>query len=475
MLCDYGCGKEATHQFKNGKWCCESNISKCPGIIAIKKQHPYEKFKLTENKNNELCAYGCGQEGKCLSKNGKWCCEDYFSKCPKMKKQMSENFSGENAPNFGNKQTKESRQKMSKSYSQRQGPKLVKTDHLCDYGCGQKGHYLFKNGKYCCSKNGQSCEGIKKQKRHIKLKLIENKNNELCAHGCGNVGKYLAKNGNWCCSSNISKCPAIKNKFSIAASKKTGDKNPFYNKQHTVESRKKIGEKSKGRVPWNKDKTDVYNNETLENIRLGALLTISKIKKKYPTFFKIEEMRYNPNKPGEKEIQVHCKNHNCVNSKEKDGWFTPITRDQFYDRRKALEDPNGNGGSYFYCCEDCKEECPLYRAKIATLISQDKIRAGLIEDPWCTYGEGLIWRKVVLKMDNGLCVWCGAPATIVHHIFPRKTHPESAVDPDNGLSCCEECHNKKGHRDRWCTFGYLANLVCERIYRIDKKAKKLKI
>jgi len=29
-LCDYGCGKEATHQFKNGKYCCSRNHGMCP-------------------------------------------------------------------------------------------------------------------------------------------------------------------------------------------------------------------------------------------------------------------------------------------------------------------------------------------------------------------------------------------------------------------------------------------------------------
>ena len=32
ILCGYGCGKEAIHQFKNGKWCCSDNISKCKKV-----------------------------------------------------------------------------------------------------------------------------------------------------------------------------------------------------------------------------------------------------------------------------------------------------------------------------------------------------------------------------------------------------------------------------------------------------------
>jgi very-short-patch-repair endonuclease len=31
-ICNYGCGKEATNQFKNGKWCCSSNCAKCSSV-----------------------------------------------------------------------------------------------------------------------------------------------------------------------------------------------------------------------------------------------------------------------------------------------------------------------------------------------------------------------------------------------------------------------------------------------------------
>jgi len=38
-ICSY-CGKTATHQFKNGKWCCSDNISKCQ---AIREKLPWNK------------------------------------------------------------------------------------------------------------------------------------------------------------------------------------------------------------------------------------------------------------------------------------------------------------------------------------------------------------------------------------------------------------------------------------------------
>lgn len=30
-ICDFGCGKESTHQFKNGKYCCSPNVNACEG------------------------------------------------------------------------------------------------------------------------------------------------------------------------------------------------------------------------------------------------------------------------------------------------------------------------------------------------------------------------------------------------------------------------------------------------------------
>ena len=48
MLCDYGCGQEATHQFKNGKGCCKDNSLKCPGtikkIISTLKHKKYIRY-----------------------------------------------------------------------------------------------------------------------------------------------------------------------------------------------------------------------------------------------------------------------------------------------------------------------------------------------------------------------------------------------------------------------------------------------
>jgi len=53
MNCEYGCGQEAVHQFKNGKWCCNKSSNSCPGFrektsVSHKKrlEDPIERQKL---------------------------------------------------------------------------------------------------------------------------------------------------------------------------------------------------------------------------------------------------------------------------------------------------------------------------------------------------------------------------------------------------------------------------------------------
>ena len=36
----------------------------------------------------------------------------------------------------------------------------IQTDKKCDYGCGKKANWLFKNEKLCCSKNVAKCEAV---------------------------------------------------------------------------------------------------------------------------------------------------------------------------------------------------------------------------------------------------------------------------------------------------------------------------
>jgi hypothetical protein len=65
-VCNYGCGKEATHQFKNGKWCCSKSKNSC----SFNKRIPWN-FGITgyhihdEKTKNKI---GLPKRGKCRSK-----------------------------------------------------------------------------------------------------------------------------------------------------------------------------------------------------------------------------------------------------------------------------------------------------------------------------------------------------------------------------------------------------------------------
>jgi hypothetical protein len=235
-------------------------------------------------------------------------------------------------------------------------------------------------------------------------------------------------------------------------------------KPHSFETRKKISEARKGN-PLSKQHVDSlkksfsdrphpmlgkkHSLDSKKKMSINSLMTISKIKRKYKLFSKIEEMRYNPNKPiEEREIQVHCKNHKCQNSKEQTGWFTPTKR-QIYERIRCLE-KNGSDNSYFYCCDECKIECPLYNLQSDPF---KQTKHGYTQEEYNHF------RKYVLERDNYKCQYCGKKAEHVHHERPQKLEPFFALDPDLAWSVCKECHYKYGHSGE-CSTGYLANVIC---------------
>lgn len=175
-LCSYGCGREAKHQFKNGKLCCEPYSSKCASIKlknsrknkGRKNPHSLETRKnmsisaINRYKNNEyrmkmkdviknrkfkvssieksylVCSYGCGKSARYFfPKVKKWCCSDHYQKCPYVHRKSILN--------------------------QKPIPIENKTKK-CQYGCDQIARYkLPKSGKYCCSKNWACCSEVKRK------------------------------------------------------------------------------------------------------------------------------------------------------------------------------------------------------------------------------------------------------------------------------------------------------------------------
>ncbi len=261
----------------------------------------------------------------------------------------------------------------------------IRSMTLCDYGCGKQAKYQFKNGKFCCSSKFQSCIG------HINNKRDKIRN------------------------------------YVIIYYRNENEKQ----KQKRIDSHKKF---------WNDNNRKVWSERAL-NYNKKNKRTIEGLLHKYPIFSDIENLRYNPDKPDKKEIQVHCKNHECNNSKENNGWFTPSSR-QLEWRIEALE--HGSGGRNFYCSDECKQQCPLYRANpnnyLDFLNDNDEI-------PY-TQSEYIIFKsEVILRQINqynyNFCEKCEKILTssiYVHHEKSKKLYPIFSLDPDNGIILCQACH-----------------------------------
>jgi hypothetical protein len=278
--------------------------------------------------------------------------------------------------------------------------------HLCDYCKKRKAKFRLKNGKFCCEQYWQRCPVYVKQKQKI-MKEVMNR-------------------------------PESKERIQkLRLGWKDSDETKEKKRKALIGNDRKKGKKESEKTRLKKSKSHKR--------------TIGYIKKKYPLFSKIEKMRYNPDKAGEKEIQVHCKNHNCCNSKEQSGWFTPTSR-QIEARLFAIE--NGSCGLYFYCSDECKNECPLYNLKSDPLKDNS---------PQYTKEEYNIWRQKVLKQDNYECQKCSSKEDLnCHHIIPVKMEAMFSLDPDNGIVLCDQCHYKYGHKtDTECSTGNLAKLLCK--------------
>ena len=161
----------------------------------------------------------------------------------------------------------------------------------------------------------------------------------ICEYGCGEEAKYQLKNKKWCCSKSWNSCKSKKEKSRISN----------IGKKRSIEFSKKISLLKKGFK---------HTEDSLNKIK-GPKRKIEKLKIKYPIFSKTEEMRYNPD--NQTEIQVHCKNINCKNSKQNNGWNTPTGRQI---ELRIYEVEKGNKKGFFYCSKNCKFEDPDFHKHV---------------------------------------------------------------------------------------------------------------
>lgn len=115
-LCDYGCGREAIHQFKNGKWCCEKYSCKCPVIREINSNKNTGR-KLSDETINKIRIKATGRQHtqKTKDKISKINKEREVPKgCLESLKKIHKNQVGKPSGNKGKKRSKDAIRKTSK-------------------------------------------------------------------------------------------------------------------------------------------------------------------------------------------------------------------------------------------------------------------------------------------------------------------------------------------------------------------------
>jgi len=347
---------------------------------------------------------------------------------------------------------------------------------LCDYGCGKEAKYQFKNGKRCCSENSKSCPQVKGKKKEIfmkkhgvdnpsKIKEVQEKrkNTWMQKYGVDHPSKnkeiqekrkqtFIEKFG----VDNPNKNKKVREKTKQTCMKKYGVDHNFKSKKVQEKKKKTLMERYgvvnplKSKEVQEKIKQICFEKYGSTNYK-QSLEAKENLLEKHPFFCQVEEIKIENN-----QFKVHCKNHNCANSKEKGGWFTPTSL-EINNRIGALE--KRNDGNYFYCSQECKTTCPAYN-----------LRSDPERDTQLPYTQEQYetFRTNVLTRDNYICQFCGEPATHVHHERPVKLEPFHAVDPDYGWSCCEKCHYEKGHaKGTACSTGNLAAKVCGPVNKME--------
>jgi hypothetical protein len=230
---------------------------------------------------------------------------------------------------------------------------------LCEYGCGKEARFQLKNRKWCCSKFFQKCNNVRMKYSRKKSVNEINKISEK-------VLEYLKKE-----SSEEKEC-RIKRQIESQNTKEWKENASRVQKEQwskNEEGKKILSQKATKRMMGINVRKNLSIKQTerfkdpeeRRKLRLMFCRTIESIKEEIPEFLEVEELRYDPERLGDKIIQAHCKNKDCQNSKEKGGWFTPRNV-RLTDRIFVFK--KGFGNSYLFCSEKCKIESEVFGRQI---------------------------------------------------------------------------------------------------------------
>jgi hypothetical protein len=342
---------------------------------------------------------------------------------------------------------------------------------FCSNKCSTNNSEVRKKYKETCIKNhGVDC--------CLKSKKIRDKSEETClnkygARNASQVSEFKEKRKETLMRNfNVDaplKSKEIRDKYENTCEERYGVRNAIQNKEiknrqeETWLKNLKVNNPSKNKKVIQKHKktcrkrygVDSYTQT--DEFKKNKRLSYQQCLERYPDVVKIEELKEGPNG----EILGHCKNANCKNSKENGGYFDVSKK--VYERNRGI---NGYDTAHFYCCEECKNTCPLYKRSAATLHNRinENPEIPYTSAEYSTWKEEVYYRqKIENNTDTNFCEYCHATENLhVHHEVPQKIVPGYALDPINGIIACEDCHYKYGHeKGTECSTGNLANKICK--------------
>jgi len=179
MICEYGCGLKAKHQFKNGKWCCDDNHRRCPAQKKLVSE--FHKDKIIPK--HVRIKMGESRRGKTY--------EEFFGieAAIKLKRNQSLQRKGCKSSFEGKKHSDKSKKKMSKSQCKRREGWIEKYHLFCKVE-----EYIEqpKTGKIQVHCKNHKCKNSKENRGwftpthiqlHERIRQLESEN--------GNGGSYL--------------------------------------------------------------------------------------------------------------------------------------------------------------------------------------------------------------------------------------------------------------------------------------------
>lgn len=202
---------------------------------------------------------------------------------------------------------------------------------ICDYGCGQKARFFFKNGKKCCSTHFSKCP--------TRIKKFSGKNNPMYDKDPWNKGKV-----------GVYSEETLQKMRDNSDSLKGKTYEEIYGKEKAEKLKKirakELSKRQKGKPSSFKGK--IHSKKAKELIRITHTYTIHDYKNKYPEFYELE-------RPIFKNDRIYIKCKHCKKL------FHP-SRIQLTERLRSIG--HGIYKSFFYCSQNCKNDSEFFNRKV---------------------------------------------------------------------------------------------------------------